>query len=229
MMRSRLAQFQTPLVGQRAVGQELTRSFLPARERWLYSAARRVFDVTFGFLGLVLAAPAMAAIAVWVRLDSPGPAVYRQKRVGRSGREFEILKFRTMSESAEADGAQWASKNDARVTRAGRVLRRLYVDELPQLVNVVRGEMSIIGPRPERAVFYPRCERQAPGFSRRTVVRPGLTGLAQVRQRHHSSPRALRRKCAYDLFYIRRRCVGLDLLILGQTLALVYNELKEAW
>jgi len=230
MMRSRSAQLHTPLVGQGAGGRELARSFLLAgRGRLVYSAVRRAFDVSFSLLGLVLAAPVMAVVAVWVRVDSPGAAVYRQRRVGRGGREFEILKFRTMVESAEAEGPQWASRNDVRVTRAGRVLRKLYLDEIPQLINVVRGEMSIIGPRPERAVFYPRCERQAPGFSQRTVVRPGVTGLAQVRQRHHSSHRAIRRKCAYDLLYIRQRGVSMDLFIIGQTVALLYEELKEVW
>ena len=151
----------------------------------------------------------VAAIAAAVRLGSPGPVLYRQARLGRGGRVFRIVKFRTMIDGAEAfTGPVWAAYRDARTTRAGRVLRRWHLDELPQVVNVVRGEMSLVGPRPERPELAARIQRAVPGYSRRLRVRPGIMGLAQARGRYHMHPR---RKLRYDELYIARMSPWLDL------------------
>jgi lipopolysaccharide/colanic/teichoic acid biosynthesis glycosyltransferase len=189
---------------------------------------KRVFDALFSALALLFLWPVMLVLALWVRWDSEGPAFYRQTRVGKNGREFDVLKFRTMSISAESEsGPVWAVKNDTRVTRAGRILRKLYLDELPQLINILKGEMSLVGPRPERPFFYPLLEKEIPGFSRRCCVVPGLTGLAQVRQSHQASLHAVERKFTYDAFYIRHRSFGFDLYIIWKTLSRVYQEFKE--
>jgi len=202
----------------------------PARQGFVYTSTKRLFDIAFSFLGLMLAWPLMVLAAIWVRLDSEGPILYRQTRVGKDGAEFQMLKFRTMSDSAESlSGPVWAKIGDERITRAGAILRRLYIDELPQLINILRGDMSFVGPRPERPFFYPKCEEAIPGFCARCVVQPGLTGLAQVRQNHDGSLRAMRRKFRYDLLYIRKQTFLLDLWIMVRTTWLLWREFKEIW
>lgn len=150
-----------------------------------------------------------AAIPLAIRLESRGPALYRQVRLGRGGRPFTLWKFRTMVDGAERDtGPVWAARRDPRVTRVGRVLRRWHLDELPQVVNVLRGEMSLVGPRPERPALAERAARTAPGFSLRLAVRPGIAGLAQMRGAGHRDPRV---KLRYDLQYIASMGPWLDL------------------
>lgn len=167
----------------------------------------------------VIALAALALLPFWVvlctaiplaiRLESRGPALYRQVRLGRGGRPFTLWKFRTMVDGAERDtGPVWAARRDPRVTRVGRVLRRWHLDELPQVVNVLRGEMSLVGPRPERPALAERAARTAPGFSRRLAVRPGIAGLAQMRGAGHRDPRV---KLRYDLQYIASMGPWLDL------------------
>ena len=174
---------------------------------------KRPFDLTVVALGLAVLLPVwpvvVAAIALAVRLSGPGPVLYRQARLGRGGREFRILKFRTMAPDAEErTGPVWATWNDARTTPVGRVLRRYHLDELPQALNVLRGEMSLVGPRPERPALAARIERGLPGFGERLAVLPGIAGLAQARGR--SRIRA-RDKLRYDLCYIAAMGPWLDL------------------
>ena len=174
---------------------------------------KRPFDLTVLALGLIVLLPVwpvfVAAIALAVRLAGPGPVLYRQTRLGRDGREFQILKFRTMAPDAEErTGPVWATWRDARTTPVGRVLRRFHLDELPQAVNVLRGEMSLVGPRPERPELAARIERTLPGFSRRLRVRPGIAGLAQARG---GSRIRARDKLRYDLCYIAAMGPWLDL------------------
>jgi lipopolysaccharide/colanic/teichoic acid biosynthesis glycosyltransferase len=193
-----------------------------------YRLARRGADLVFGVVGLIVSSPIIALSALWVKLDSPGPAFYSQTRLGRGGQEFKLVKLRTMRQDAEnSTGPVWARVGDRRLTGAGRILRQLYLDELPQFLNVALGQMSLIGPRPERPFFYPECERRVPGFSQRLAVKPGLTGLAQARQRHHDSTGALRRKYRYDMFYIRRQGLAMDLFVIRQTFGLLWSEVKE--
>jgi lipopolysaccharide/colanic/teichoic acid biosynthesis glycosyltransferase len=177
--------------------------------------AKRALDVAGASLGLLVSAPFLAAAAVAVKLEDEGPVLYRQRRVGKDGREFELLKLRTMVVGAEQLGAGYAvDEGDPRITRAGRVLRRLSVDELPQLWNVVRGDMSLVGPRPIRPIFFEQLAEELPAYWQRLVVRPGLTGFAQVRRGYETS---MAEKLAHDMEWIADRSVGLYLRTLFAT------------
>jgi exopolysaccharide biosynthesis polyprenyl glycosylphosphotransferase len=178
--------------------------------------AKRTFDVVCASLVLVVVAPLMLIAAGLVRLTS-GPIVYRQVRVGEGGRQFTLLKFRTMGADAEAPGPLFAQRADPRVTRVGRVLRRTHVDELPQLWNVLKGEMSIVGPRPERPEFIPMLEEAVPFFTRRLLVKPGITGWAQLRHDYASDADGAAEKLSYDLWYLRHRNLVVDLAICVKT------------
>src|SRR5579884_989810 len=183
-----------------------------------YDRLRRVFDCVVAAAGLVILAPLLLLLAGAIVLDSPGPPGYRQRRVGRDGCSFEILKLRTMKHGAEGDGqAVWAQRADSRVTRVGVVLRRSHFDELPQLWNVLRGDMSLIGPRPERPEFIPTLARAIPRYCERLTVRPGVTGLAQVQLPPDSDLNSVRRKLAYDLYYTQHQGLWLDLRLLLAT------------
>lgn len=183
-----------------------------------YDKSKRTFDLVLGALAAVVAALPMLAIALAVKLDSPGPALYRQERLGLDGKPFTLLKFRSMRQDAERDGPRWAEKYDPRVTRVGRVLRKTRMDELPQLWNILRGEMSFVGPRPERKYFYAAFEERLPGFSRRMAVKPGLTGWAQVNGGYDLQPPD---KLVYDMEYIRKRSLALDARCLFMTVRIV--------
>jgi len=185
-------------------------------------AAKRLFDVAAGLAGLTIAAPLLALVAVAVKLTSRGPALYSQQRVGQHGRLFTVYKFRSMRQDAEAGtGAVWAQKNDARVTRIGRFIRRTRLDEMPQLWNVLAGDMSLVGPRPERPEFVKRLSEEIPFYGQRHVVRPGLTGWAQVRYTYGSSVEDAMEKLQHDLFYIKHLSMTLDLLIILSTVKTV--------
>ncbi|HID64904.1 MAG TPA: sugar transferase, partial [Anaerolineae bacterium] len=187
-----------------------------------YQVAKRAADVLLSLVGLTLFAPLLPFIALAIRLDSPGPVFLRQDRVGQRGRVFKLIKFRSMVPDAEKDGVpQWAQKNDQRVTRVGRFLRRTHIDELPQLINVLRGDMSFVGPRPERPEFVSQLEQQIPFYRARLVVRPGLTGWAQVRYRYGSSVQDALVKLQYDLYYIKHQSLYLDLQIVLRTIGVV--------
>jgi len=161
-----------------------------------------------GIVGLILSLPLMAVVAVAVRLDSKGPALYRQQRVGLRGRCFEVLKFRSMRTDAETGtGAQWAIENDPRVTRIGRFIRKYRLDELPQFWNVIRGEMSFVGPRPERPEFVRELLKTIPYYDERHSTRPGLTGWAQVQYSYGSSIEDAAVKLEYDLFYLQNTSI----------------------
>ncbi len=182
--------------------------------RFQYHRAKGWIDRLAGAILLVLSAPVLAACAVLIKLSSRGPVFYRQERVGKGGVIFRIIKLRTMYEDAEAaTGPVWAQSDDPRVTPVGRVLRRLHLDELPQLVNVVRGEMSLIGPRPERPHFVSELKEEIPEYDERHRVKPGITGLAQIRAGYDRTVRDVRRKVKLDLLYIHRMCWWVDLLI----------------
>jgi len=185
-------------------------------------AAKRVFDVASSLLLLVAAAPVMLLAALAVKLDSRGPVFYRQERVGLGGRGFQCVKFRSMSVDAESDGvARWAVKNDTRVTRVGAFLRKTRIDELPQLFSVLRGEMSIVGPRPERPEFVAKLRDQIPFYDLRHGVKPGVTGWAQVRYSYGASIEDARKKHQFDLYYLKNNTLLLDLQILIETVTVV--------
>ncbi len=187
-----------------------------------YWASKRAMDVLLGIVGLVPLALIIPLIALGNRLTSPGPLFYRQERVGKGGRTFRVIKFRTMIPNAEqTTGVVWAAEEDPRVTRLGRWMRKTRIDELPQLVNIIRGEMSLVGPRPERPEFVDQLAREIPFYRARHAVRPGLTGWAQVRYGYGSSVADTRVKLEYDLYYVRHAGFYLEALILLKTLAVV--------
>jgi sugar transferase (PEP-CTERM system associated) len=182
---------------------------------------KRMLDVFVSSLGLILASPLMLATALLIKLDSPGPILYRQIRAGQFGRLFTILKFRSMRTDAEKHGAQFAQLNDARVTRIGQFIRKTRIDELPQLWNVLRGDMSMVGPRPERPVFITQLEKKIPYFSQRLYVKPGVTGHAQVRSPYGATDEDMVEKVQYDLYYIKSYSLLFDLSILLDTVRVV--------
>ena len=180
---------------------------------------KRLLDILFGIVGLLNLATILPFVALAIYLDSPGPIFYRQVRAGRSGKPFSIIKFRTMSVDAEKDGkACWATEGDVRITRVGRFLRQTGMDELPQVLNVLRGEMSIVGPRPERPQFIKHLEREIPFYRTRLMVKPGLTGWAQVRYKYGNSVKDALIKLQYDCYYLRHWSLWLDLSIILQTI-----------
>jgi sugar transferase (PEP-CTERM system associated) len=189
--------------------------------RIVSSAAKRVFDVVASALLLLLTAPVIILFAVLVKLDSKGPAFFRQNRVGLYGQHFDIIKLRSMRTDAEVNGAQWASKNDPRVTRLGRFIRKVRIDELPQTWSVLKGEMSFVGPRPERPEFVASLEEQLSYYAERHMVKPGITGWAQVNYPYGASIEDARHKLEYDLYYAKNYTPFLDLIIILQTLRVV--------
>lgn len=191
------------------------------RKDFLVTFAKRIVDVTVSFAALVLLSPLLPLIALAVFLESGSPVLFRQDRVGLRGRVFEILKFRSMRRDAEQRGPAWAARGDARVTRVGRILRRYRVDELPQLLNILRGDMSLVGPRPERPEFVRLLGEEIPFYHERHTIRPGLTGWAQIKCPYGSSVEDAKAKLEYDLFYIKHLSPFLDLAILFRTIQVV--------
>jgi sugar transferase (PEP-CTERM system associated) len=192
------------------------------RKSRLAAATKRLTDIAAALIGFILAVPLMLAVAALVKLTSRGPALYHQPRVGRQGRVFTVYKFRSMKQDAEAGtGAVWARANDDRITPIGRFIRRTRLDELPQLWNVLTGDMSLVGPRPERPEFVKQLTEKIPFYGQRHVLRPGLTGWAQVRYTYGSSVEDAMEKLQYDLFYIKNLSVTLDLFIILSTIKTV--------
>lgn len=187
-----------------------------------YDSLKRSTDIIGSALLLLFLSPVMAITALLVRFSSPGPVIYRQKRLTQGGRTFEMYKFRTMVSNAEgATGPVWAAISDPRVTPLGRILRTTHLDELPQLLNVLMGDMSLIGPRPERPEMAAELAAELPSFWRRLEVKAGITGLAQVSTGYVSSVRNYRRKLALDILYIEKRSLLLDLKIAFQTVMVI--------
>jgi exopolysaccharide biosynthesis polyprenyl glycosylphosphotransferase len=186
-----------------------------------YSQLRRLLDVTLSIVGLVLSLPIMAIAAIAIKLDSRGPVLYTQTRVGQRNRPFTIMKFRSMRVDAEPGGPVWAEEADPRVTRVGRVIRTLRIDELPQFINIMRGEMTFVGPRPERPEFVTRLEREIPYYSQRHLVKPGLTGWAQIRYPYCASVEDAVQKLQYDLYYIKNQSLLLDVVTMFETVRIV--------
>lgn len=181
-------------------------------------ALKRGLDIAVSATVLAVGSPLWLLIAALIKLDSRGPVLYKQDRVGRDGEHFSMYKFRSMHSDAEKSGPQWAQKKDPRVTRVGRILRNLHLDEVPQAINVLKGEMSLVGPRPERPVFVEQLTREIPMYPRRLRVRPGITGWAQVKHKYDESVEDVRKKVQYDLFYIENMSIRMDMKIIANTL-----------
>jgi sugar transferase (PEP-CTERM system associated) len=183
---------------------------------------KRIFDLFFSSILLILAGPVLLLTAVIIKLTSPGPIFYRQERVGLNGKAFDVLKFRSMRQDAEKSGAPvWAKKSDPRVTPIGKLIRASRVDEIPQIFNVFKGDMSFVGPRPERPFFVDQLSRQIPFFAERHAVKPGITGWAQINYPYGASVADARAKLEYDLYYVKNYSMVLDFLILVQTVRVV--------
>jgi lipopolysaccharide/colanic/teichoic acid biosynthesis glycosyltransferase len=191
---------------------------------WRYEFAKRVLDVSCALVGLALSLPVMLICALWIKVVDGGPVFYQQWRVGRDGWLFKIYKFRTMRINAEVDGARWASSGDSRVLRGCGWMRHSHADELPQLVNILLGQMSLVGPRPERPEIFEKLRGELPGIERRLSGIPGLTGLAQIRHGYTNDIAGMRRKLAYDLKYLRRRSFWGDIKVVWQTVPCIRDH-----
>lgn len=190
----------------------------------LRSLAKRISDIVASLVLIALCLPLMLVTAMFVALESGFPILYRQERVGQAGKVFRLVKFRSMRADAEGDGKpRWAGSNDERVTRVGRIIRKLRIDELPQLFNVLKGDMSLVGPRPERAYFVEQLQQVIPFYAARHSVKPGITGWAQVRFRYGASVDDSAKKLQYDLYYVKNHSLFLDLVILVETVGIVLS------
>jgi len=184
-----------------------------------YLIIKRLLDIGISLFGLILTLPIMLIVAITIKIETPGPIIFKQSRLGLAGEEFTIYKFRSMIENAEAKtGPVWAQKNDPRITKVGHFIRKKRIDELPQLVNVLKGEMSLVGPRPEREIFIKKFSNEHPSFKNRLLIKPGITGLAQVTGGYELTPR---QKARLDLFYIQKQGLILDIKILLKTILVV--------
>jgi len=193
--------------------------------RFWYEKIKRVMDIVLSLIGLIIAIPLMLIFGIAIKLESKGPVFYRQERVGKNGKVFMLYKLRSMYQNAEENGAKWAEKDDPRVTKVGRIMRKTRIDELPQLFNVLKGDMSLVGPRPERPIFTYKFNEEIPGFVNRLQVKPGLTGWAQVNGGYELGPAE---KLEYDLYYIENRSIWMDIKIMLKTVKVILTG-KGAW
>jgi exopolysaccharide biosynthesis polyprenyl glycosylphosphotransferase len=214
------SQFYEELLGHVPVGQINAAWFqylMHPRYRRTPTFTKRAFDLAIGGVALLFAAPLIALFAVIIKLSDGGPVFYRQRRVGEGGREFQMIKLRSMRPDAQADGAQWSSREDDRVLPVGRLMRKLHIDELPQLWNVLRGEMTLVGPRPEQPQLVSELEQRFPQYERRSLVKPGITGWAQVRCGYAGTSEGSAWKLCHDLYYLKHRSLLADLMIILET------------
>ena len=190
---------------------------LKEKERGVYEKIKRLSDILIGLIVGAITILIFPFIALAIKLDSPGPIFYKQVRAGRNGKNFSLIKFRSMEKEAEKNGAVWAEKNDPRITRVGKILRKSLIDELPQFIDILKGEISSIGPRPERPEFIAQLEEEIPFYQNRHIVKPGLTGWAQVNFKYGNSKEDALEKLQYELYYIKNRSLFLDLKIILKT------------
>ena len=186
--------------------------------RMIYLVLKRFMDIFIASIGFLFALPLIILVGVLIKLESIGPSFYSQTRVGKHSRQFKIYKLRSMYIDAEKGGPQWALENDPRVTRIGRYIRNTRIDEIPQLINIIKGDMSIVGPRPERPYFIDEFSQEIPKYNHRLAVRPGLTGWAQVNGGYDLSPKE---KLEKDLYYIENQSIWLDIKIILKTIKIV--------
>ncbi|HDR4465113.1 TPA: sugar transferase [Bacillus cereus] len=187
---------------------------------YIYFMLKNTADFLIALLGLVILSPILLLFVLAIKLESNGPAFFLQERVGLNGRVFNIIKLRSMYIDAEKNGAQWAKKNDARVTKIGAFIRRTRIDEIPQLINMLKGDMSLVGPRPERPIFTEQFNKEIPGFKNRIVVRPGITGWAQVNGGYDISPKE---KLEFDIYYIKNLNLFMDVKIIFKTIKVIFT------
>ena len=227
-MLSALAGQRIPVLPQQSYREQITgrvdhhevdaAELMQLRPYRRYMMIKRLSDIIMASVGIILLSPLMAIVAVMIKLESSGPAIFIQQRVGESGREFKMYKFRSMVQDAEKSGAKFATASDARITSLGRIIRKLRIDELPQLFNVLMGTMSMIGPRPEQKAFVEDLEKEIPLYPIRHAVRPGITGWAQVMQGYADDVSSTDVKLSYDLFYIKNLSLMMDMVIFFKTI-----------
>jgi len=193
-------------------------------EKGFYDQAKRIFDIVIASIILILTSPLWILISIAVKLEDRGPVFYHQERIGKDRKSFILHKFRSMETDAEKNGAVWAKKNDKRVTKVGKVLRRSHLDELPQMINVLKGDISLVGPRPERPEFVKELEEKIPHYHLRHIIKPGFTGWAQIKFRYGRSVMDSYEKFQYDLYYLKNRSFLLDISILLKTFQLFFRK-----
>jgi exopolysaccharide biosynthesis polyprenyl glycosylphosphotransferase len=185
------------------------------------ATVKRIMDIAISIFMLLATSPLLLITAIAIKLDSRGPVFYKQQRVGLYSRSFTIYKLRSMHSDAEKNGPQWAKKNDSRVTRVGKIIRKFRIDEIPQLLCVLKGDMSLVGPRPERAVFIDELRKTIPFYASRLKMKPGLTGWAQVRHHYDNDIEDVKIKLGYDIYYLSNASILLDIQILVRTIYVV--------
>lgn len=200
------------------IAQDLTP--LSYSQRTGYKIFKRIFDIFFSLSGIIILWPVMVVIAVMIAADSKGKVIFKQQRLGLLGEEFMMYKFRSMIINAEQNGPKWAQQDDDRVTKIGKFIRKTRLDELPQLINILKGEMSVVGPRPERAVFYDEFDTYIDGYRKRMLVKPGLTGWAQVNGGYFLGPE---KKIVYDVEYMRNYSILMDFKIIAMTCKVIFT------
>jgi len=193
-------------------------------EKRIYDKFKRVFDLIMAFTILLFTLPFWSLIALAIKIEDGGPIFYIQKRVGKNKKIFELIKFRSMIKDAEKEGPKWAEIEDQRVTKVGKFLRRFHLDEIPQMINVLKGDISLVGPRPERPEFVEKLEKEIPYYNLRHIIKPGFTGWAQIKFRYARSIEDSLEKFQYDLYYIKNRSLFLDLKILLKTFQLFFKK-----
>ena len=211
------------VIGRTEVAREVK-----ARDKKSYDFFKRIIDIGGSVIAFIVLSPVFLLVSLFIKALSPGSVFFRQTRVGRYGKPFEIYKFRTMRVDAEKySGPVWATKNDSRLIPGGGFLRKSKIDEIPQFINVLRGEMRIVGPRPERPVFVEHLKNQIPDYEKRLRIKPGITGLAQVLHRADETIKDVKLKIKYDLLYIRKMCLLTDIQILFQTVMVVLIGVQQ--
>jgi exopolysaccharide biosynthesis polyprenyl glycosylphosphotransferase len=183
---------------------------------------KRLMDILISLLLLIISSPILIIVSVAIKIDSEGPVLFKQERLGQNGKPFKVLKFRSMIKDAEKyTGPVWSQKDDPRVTRMGKFVRKARIDEIPQMINVLKGEMSLVGPRPEREFFVEKLSKEIPYYKRRLKVRPGVTGWAQIKHKYDETIEDVKIKLRYDLFYIENMSIRMDFKILLRTVYVV--------
>ena len=194
--------------------------YFTREERRYYLVFKRLFDIVFSLVGLIITSPIILVFTILIKLESSGPIFFLQERVGLNGKYFNVIKLRSMGVDAEKNGAQWAQKNDPRVTRVGAFIRKTRIDEIPQFINVLVGDMSLVGPRPERPMFTAKFNEEIPGFVERLKVKPGVTGWAQVNGGYDITPKE---KLELDLYYLEYISFRMDLKIIFKTIGIIFT------
>ena len=194
-------------------------------KRLLHRSLKRILDLSVGLCGAVVFSILLPIVMLLIKIDSNGSIFYKQERIGKDGEGFYLYKFRTMVNDAEKNGPEWSRDGDSRITRVGNILRKTHIDELPQFINVLAGSLSVVGPRPERPVFVDMLKSKISFYNTRHTVKPGITGLAQIRYPYGSSVEDAMRKLEYDLYYIKNRSVLLDLSIILKTARIIFRDL----